>query len=190
MENHPCLSYRSMRDGSLFRKRLNRLCGMRATELRRGRWRNVTSADRLGGTSPLPAQRTKACTTARERYLLGWLIPCAGVVMPSVPATLTMPIPLELKVGDRVRFVSLPEEWKQPGYSIQRESVAFMKRMVKRTSPARVAMIDEYGTPWIFAQTIERGKKHYHSWAITEATGWRLVIPRRPKKVGKNDRIP
>jgi hypothetical protein len=44
-------------------------------------------------------------------------------------------------------------------------------------------MIDEFGTPWIFANTIERGRRHYHSCAITEHTGWRMVVPRK-KKVG------
>ena len=92
-----------------------------------------------------------------------------------------MPNPNELKIGDRVRFISLPEEWKQPGYIIHRESKAFMKRMLDRKTPVRVAMIDEFGTPWIFANTIERGRRHYHSWAITEQTGWRMIMPRKKK---------
>ncbi|MFO1065309.1 MAG: hypothetical protein U0892_15695 [Pirellulales bacterium] len=90
-----------------------------------------------------------------------------------------MPNPLELKIGDRVHFISLPEEWNRPGYVIHRDAKAFMKRMLKRKKPVRVAMIDEYGTPWIFANTIERGRRHYHSWAITEQTGWRMVVPRK-----------
>ena len=83
-----------------------------------------------------------------------------------------------------VRFISLPEEWKQPGYVIHRESKAFMKRMLDRKTSVRVAMIDEFGTPWIFANTIERGRRHYHSWAITEQTGWRMVVPRMKKRFG------
>ena len=96
-----------------------------------------------------------------------------------------MPNPEKLSIGDRVRFVSLPEEWSQPGYSIQRESITFMKRMIRRKFPSRVAMIDEYGTPWIFARLLERGKMHFHSWAITESTGWRYVKPRAENVEGR-----
>jgi len=99
-----------------------------------------------------------------------------------VRAIKKMPNPRTLKIGDRVRFISIPEEWKQPGYGIQRESIAFMKRMLKRATPVRVTIIDEYGTPWISAITIERGKRNYHSWAITEETGWRMVVPRKRRK--------
>ena len=90
-----------------------------------------------------------------------------------------MPNPQTLKIGDRVRLISLPEEWGEPGYGIHRDSIAFMKRMLKRATPVRVTMIDEHGTPWIEAVTIERGRRHYHSWAITEQTGWRKVVPRK-----------
>lgn len=90
-----------------------------------------------------------------------------------------MPDPHDLKIGDRVKFISLPEEWKEPSYGIHRESRAFMKQLLKRKTPVRVAMIDEFGTPWIFASTIERGRRHYHSWAITEQTGWRMIVPRK-----------
>ena len=30
-----------------------------------------------------------------------------------------MPDPKSLRVGDRVRFVSLPEEWDDPGYVVR-----------------------------------------------------------------------
>ena len=98
-----------------------------------------------------------------------------------VRVTDKMPEPQSLKVGDRVRFVSLPEEWKQAGYSTPKMSVTFMKRMLKRATPVRVKMIDKFGTPWIEAVTIERGRRNYHFWAITENTGWRKVMPRKPR---------
>jgi hypothetical protein len=98
-----------------------------------------------------------------------------------VRATKKMPNPQTLKIGDRVRFISIPEEWNQPGYGIHRESISFMKRMIKRTSPLRVTVIDEFGTPWVSAITIERGKRNYHRWAITEETGWRMVVPRKKR---------
>lgn len=86
-----------------------------------------------------------------------------------------MPDPRRLKVGDRVRFVALPDEWQNPNICIPRESLAFMKRMIRRKYPSRVARIDDSGYPWIDARMIQRGKEHRHSWLITESTGWRPV---------------
>jgi hypothetical protein len=34
-----------------------------------------------------------------------------------------MPVPKKLKVGDRVRFVSLPREWNDPKFTIVPESI-------------------------------------------------------------------
>ena len=55
-----------------------------------------------------------------------------------------MPDPKRLKVGDLVRFVSLPDEWSQKDFSVSHDDVAFMKKMIKRSWPSRVFMIDEY----------------------------------------------
>jgi hypothetical protein len=56
-----------------------------------------------------------------------------------------MPDPKSLKVGDRVRFVSIPTEWSQPGFTVQRCVRSFMKKMIRRAWPSRVSEIDEYG---------------------------------------------
>jgi len=93
-----------------------------------------------------------------------------------------MPDPQKLKVGDLVRFIAIPSEWSRPGWSTHPESVRFMRKMIRRTWPSRVFRIDEYGTPWVRAETIERGKRHYHEWNILESTGWRRVKRRlRPE---------
>lgn len=94
-----------------------------------------------------------------------------------------MPDPKCLRVGDLVRFVKLPDEWAQPGHSVSRSSVLFMKRLIRRSWPSRVHKIDEYGQPWIQARMHEKGRYHYHSWAIVEASGWRLV--RRLRRRGR-----
>lgn len=86
-----------------------------------------------------------------------------------------MPDPKSLQVGDRVRFVSLPDEWARRGYTVHGESIEFMKQMIKRSWPARVYQIDEHGYPWIAARIRENGQYHHHTWAIMEFTGWRLV---------------
>ena len=46
--------------------------------------------------------------------------------------------------------------------------------MLDRKTTVRIAMIDEFGMPWIPAHTIEPCRRHYHSWAVTEQTGWRM----------------
>lgn len=89
-----------------------------------------------------------------------------------------MPDPKSLKVDDRVRFIALPDEWERPGYQLPKESLAFMKAMIKRTWSSRVYMIDEYGTPWIEARMRQRGRYVHHSWGILESTGWRKVVRR------------
>jgi len=86
-----------------------------------------------------------------------------------------MPDPKKLKVGDLVRFVSLPEEWKNPEYVVQEESIEFMKIMVSRKWPSRVHEVDEWGFPWIAARVKEKGRIVRHTWGILEKTGWRLV---------------
>jgi hypothetical protein len=86
-----------------------------------------------------------------------------------------MPDPQALKIGDRVRFVAIPEEWSQPGYRVSAASRRFMAKMLRRSWPSRVVEIDEFGTPWISARIRERGKLRLHTWAILESTGWRRV---------------
>lgn len=89
-----------------------------------------------------------------------------------------MPNPLSLEIGDLVRFTSLPDEWSNPKFCLHRSSMAFMKKLIRRTWPSRVCRIDETGYPWIEARIRERGKLVHHSWMITESTGWRLVARR------------
>jgi hypothetical protein len=89
-----------------------------------------------------------------------------------------MPDPMTLKVGDRVRFISLPQEWDDPKYQVQPCSVRFMKELVARTWPSRVFRIDDVGTPWIRARFTTGPVKGYHEWGIMEHTGWRKVTVR------------
>ena len=83
-----------------------------------------------------------------------------------------MPTPNELKVRELVRFFALPEEWNRPGYTLHKDSLWFMKVLIRRRFPSRVAEIDKYGTPWIAARISRKGRVEYHTWAILESTGW------------------
>lgn len=87
-----------------------------------------------------------------------------------------MPDPGELKVGDLIRFISLPEEWNREGHHVHKESVEFMQAMIRRKWPSRIAEIDEHGIPWISARIKRRGRIEHHTWGIFESTGWRKVI--------------
>ena len=86
-----------------------------------------------------------------------------------------MPDPKLLRVGDRVRFVSLPEEWLSSHASVSQASIWFMNKMIARTWSSRVSSIDNTGYPWINARIRHRGRLHHHAWLITESTGWRVV---------------
>jgi len=90
-----------------------------------------------------------------------------------------VPDPKTLRVGDLVRFVSIPEEWSQPGYRILPESVEFMERMIQRAWPSRVYEIDEFGHPWIAAKFKDEDNNLSHHWAIMESIGWRRVRRRK-----------
>jgi hypothetical protein len=90
-----------------------------------------------------------------------------------------VPDPSTLKVGDRVRFIALPEEWRRPEHTLAKEELAFMKTMLRRRSPSRVLEIDEYGVPWIAARIRRRGRCEYRTWGIIESTGWRVVGRRK-----------
>jgi len=93
-----------------------------------------------------------------------------------------MPNPRDLRVGDFVRFTALPDEWSHPGYTLHRDSMSFMRILIRRRFPSRVYEIDEYGTPWIAARIRRRGRVEHHTWGIMETTGWRRVSSRRTKR--------
>ena len=89
-----------------------------------------------------------------------------------------MPDPSQLKVGDRVRIIAVPEEWSRPGFFVHRDSRAFMQAMIKRRFPSRVFKIDADGVPWIRARTKVGDRLVYHEWDIRESTGWKRIEPR------------
>ncbi len=90
-----------------------------------------------------------------------------------------MPDPKALKVGDKVRFTSIPEEWNRLRITLHRDDLAFMKYVIARGRPSRVYEVDENGIPWV-AMRIQGPKGlEFHTWGIFEKTGWRKVSPRK-----------
>ena len=102
-----------------------------------------------------------------------------------------MPDPRDLKVGDRVRFVALPEEWSQPNCFVHDDDRAFMEAMINRRFSSRVYKIDEYGIPLISARLKVGDRYEWHTWGIFETTGWRKVQKRKASAgVADNRNIP
>ncbi len=93
-----------------------------------------------------------------------------------------MPNPKDLKLGDKVRFISRPDEWAQPGYRIDSDDIVFMDRLIARGYPARICRIDEYGNPWIRVRLKSDSGYEHHTWSITESSGWMKVVPRNASK--------
>lgn len=86
--------------------------------------------------------------------------------------------PKRLKVGDKIKFVTLPDEWSAPGVRVPPESIAFMKKLIARKWPSRICRIEEDGYPWIQARMKDGDELVHHGWGIYEKTGWRLVRKR------------
>lgn len=85
----------------------------------------------------------------------------------------------ELRVGDRIRLVEEPPEWKRPGYHLPAETRALWRLLVARRRPLRVYEVDAWGAPWVRCRLSKPdGGWVYHFLAITHG-GWVRVWPRR-----------
>lgn len=78
----------------------------------------------------------------------------------------------ELRVGDGVRPVADPPEWRQSGYHLPAETGALWKLLVARGRPLRVCEVDKWGSPWVRCRvrTANGGWEH-HFLALTHG-GW------------------
>lgn len=86
------------------------------------------------------------------------------------------------RVGDRIRLVEFPREFTRPGYVIFPETVRVYRKLLKRKSPLRVWMIDEYDAPWILCRFRRRnGKYEVHSLKV-DHDGFVRVKPRNNKR--------
>jgi hypothetical protein len=84
----------------------------------------------------------------------------------------------QLKVGDRIRFVEEPPEWRRPDYHLPPGTRRLVRGLIARRRPLRIYEVDEWGAPWIrcrFRRT--NGEWEHHFLAITEG-GWVRVRSR------------
>ena len=86
-----------------------------------------------------------------------------------------------LRVGDRIRFVSMPTEFSRPGYFVHPETLRVYRRLIERRRPVRVAFLDDWDdskAPWIRCQFRRKdGRIEYHSLMINH-DGWVRVKSR------------
>jgi hypothetical protein len=85
----------------------------------------------------------------------------------------------ELRIGDRIRLVAMPNEFAQAGYFLHPSTRRVYERLIARNRPVRVYRIDDWGLPWIECKFRERdGRWACHSLAFNH-DGWVRVL-RRP----------
>jgi hypothetical protein len=90
--------------------------------------------------------------------------------------------PKSLKVGDKIRIISVPGGGV-PGYYIHKGTVRVYKKIIARKRAVRISEIDEGGTPWY---TVKLRQKN-GTWAcnhlavLEDDQNWVKVKPRRVK---------
>lgn len=78
----------------------------------------------------------------------------------------------QLRVGDRIRLIAEPPEWRRPGYHVPACTRRLVRRLIARGRPLRIREVDEWGAPWIQCRFRRPGEGwEHHFLAITEG-GW------------------
>jgi hypothetical protein len=68
-----------------------------------------------------------------------------------------------LKVGDWIRIVAIPDKWCVPGYNFPRETRQLYERLIRVRRAVKVDHIDDWGYPWIAYRHLDkRGRHHFH----------------------------
>jgi hypothetical protein len=86
-----------------------------------------------------------------------------------------------LRVGDRIRLVTEPPEWRRTGYRLPPRTRRLWLLLMARRRPLRVDEVDEWGAPWVCCRVRKRGGWEHHQLAIVEG-GWVRVKPRQTKQ--------
>jgi hypothetical protein len=83
-----------------------------------------------------------------------------------------MPDRRKLKVGDKIRIISVPS-------GDRGETAKVLQEIVDRGRPVRIFQIDEYKMPWFIVHILRKnGRREIHSLAIMEDDSWRYVRAR------------
>lgn len=89
-----------------------------------------------------------------------------------------------LKVGDRIRIVSVPGEGILD-YTIHRETKSIYRRLVARRTPVRIQWIDSDDQPWFVCKFLKKNGRFEEHWLgiFADDDNWVLVKPRRTRRV-------
>lgn len=83
-----------------------------------------------------------------------------------------MPTPKKLQIGDWIKYVERPLEWKSKRFRVDKWDIEFLDKLIARGRWQRISTIDEYGNPWIQVRIKYDAKYEHHTWAILESSGW------------------
>jgi hypothetical protein len=88
----------------------------------------------------------------------------------------------EVRVGDRIRLVAEPPEWRQPGYHLPPCTRRLWLLLMARRRPLRVCEVHAWGAPSVRCRVrMPSGGWEHHDLAIVEG-GWVPVQSRRKRK--------
>ena len=80
--------------------------------------------------------------------------------------------PKELKIGDRIRILSVPHGTDAEYYWISKDTVRVFKKIIARKRSVRISEIDEDGTPWYTCKFKRKnGTWEWHYMAVLEGDG-------------------
>lgn len=68
-----------------------------------------------------------------------------------------------LRVGDRIRIISVPGEGN-PDYWLHRDTMRVFKKLVARNRSVRIFKIDEFGQPWYECRFKKRNGRFERHW--------------------------
>ena len=88
----------------------------------------------------------------------------------------------KLKVGDRIRIVSVPGEGVA-GYWMHRDTRRVFKKLIARNRTVRIFKFDEYGMPWYECRFKRRNGRFEIHWlnVSDDEDNWVLVQTRNTR---------
>lgn len=91
----------------------------------------------------------------------------------------------DLKIGDEIRIIALPEGSDNPNYTMDKGTKSCYKKLIERNRPVRIFEIDEHGQPWYEFRLKNKRLKpsyDYHFMAIFEKDNNWVKVKKRKKK--------
>ena len=93
----------------------------------------------------------------------------------------------DLRVGDRIRIVRLPTDWKNPDYYVPPCTRRLYQRLIQRRRAVRVYRLDSQGLPWIACRFREKDGAWGHHFLAVNDDSWARVRHRQARLVQARD---